>query len=62
MKQEVDGKIIPIFDGMAADEADKLIERYPPLRFLTLYAASYTEEEGWEERLITKLKTPSIGE
>ena len=62
LKQEKDGAIIPVFVNMTADEADELIERYPPLRFLTLYAASYTGEEGWEKRLITKLTTPSLGE
>ena len=61
MKQELDGAIIPVFDGMTTDKADELIERYPSLSFLTLYAASYTGEEHWEDSILRKITTPCLG-
>ena len=61
MKQELDGAIIPVFDGMTTDKADELIERYPSLSFLTLYAASYTGEELWEDSILRKITTPCLG-
>ena len=60
MEQEVDGVIIPVFHGITVNQTDELIDIHPSLKFLTLYAASYTNNEGWEERLITKLTTPPL--
>ena len=61
-KQNVDGRVIPVFCDMSAENAEDLLDRHTDLAFLKLYVAAYTEDKDWLEPIVHRITTPSLGE
>ena len=59
--QGIDGHIIPVFCGSSFTEADDLTENYSKLRFLNMYGAAYTLEDGWLDKMVKTITTPPLG-